>query len=166
MTSFKQVADNATSTTSTSLTSVGVTSITLSAGDGTKFPVPGNGFYMTLWNGPSPGSDPNVEKVLVTGRTSDTLTHSATTKTHTSPCNVGLLITAANLADLQVAISALETNTANSVQLAGDIGNTKANPQVTSTHLSTPLPIAQGGTGSSMNRPGFRTAPIRVAALG
>jgi len=33
------------------------------------------------------------------------------------------------------------------VQLAGDLGNTAASPQVTSTHLSSPLPPAQGGTG-------------------
>lgn len=32
-------------------------------------------------------------------------------------------------------------------QLAGDLGNTAASPQVTSTHLSAPLPLAQGGTG-------------------
>lgn len=34
-------------------------------------------------------------------------------------------------------------------QLAGDLGNTAANPQVISTHLSAPLPLAQGGTGAA-----------------
>jgi hypothetical protein len=30
-------------------------------------------------------------------------------------------------------------------QLAGDLGNTSASPQVTATHLASPLPVAQGG---------------------
>ncbi|HET7827455.1 MAG TPA: hypothetical protein VFK97_01135, partial [Candidatus Saccharimonadales bacterium] len=33
------------------------------------------------------------------------------------------------------------------VQLAGDLGNTAVSPQVVSTHLSSPLPPSQGGTG-------------------
>lgn len=32
-------------------------------------------------------------------------------------------------------------------QIAGDLGNTGASPQVTSTHLSSPLPVGQGGLG-------------------
>lgn len=48
--------------------------------------------------------------------------------------------------------SAANTNLASGsqpglVQLAGDLGNTAASPQVTSTHLSSPLPPAQGGSG-------------------
>jgi hypothetical protein len=35
------------------------------------------------------------------------------------------------------------------IQLTGDLGNTAASPQVTSTHLSSALPLAQGGTGST-----------------
>ena len=34
------------------------------------------------------------------------------------------------------------------IQLAGDIGNTAASPQVVSTHLAAPLPINQGGFGA------------------
>jgi hypothetical protein len=34
------------------------------------------------------------------------------------------------------------------IQLTGDLGNTATSPQVTSTHLSAPLPVNQGGTGS------------------
>ena len=45
------------------------------------------------------------------------------------------------------------------VSLAGDLGNTAANPQVISTHLSSPLPVAQGGTGGA-------TASAARAALG
>jgi hypothetical protein len=33
--------------------------------------------------------------------------------------------------------------------VAGDIGGTPASPQVTGTHLASPLPVAQGGTGAS-----------------
>jgi hypothetical protein len=35
------------------------------------------------------------------------------------------------------------------VQLAGDLGNTASSPQVTGTHLASPLPLAQGGTGQA-----------------
>jgi hypothetical protein len=35
------------------------------------------------------------------------------------------------------------------VQVAGDIGGTPAAPQVISTHLASPLPLAQGGTGTT-----------------
>ncbi|MDB5160496.1 MAG: hypothetical protein JWO99_759 [Candidatus Saccharibacteria bacterium] len=38
---------------------------------------------------------------------------------------------------------------AGAVQLGGDIGGTATSPQVTATHLSAPLPISQGGTGSA-----------------
>lgn len=40
------------------------------------------------------------------------------------------------------------------VVVAGDIGNTAASPQVVSTHLSAPLPVAQGGTGTTAYTPG------------
>lgn len=35
------------------------------------------------------------------------------------------------------------------VQVGGDIGGTNLSPQVISTHLTNPLPVAQGGTGST-----------------
>lgn len=35
------------------------------------------------------------------------------------------------------------------IQLAGDLGGTAASPQVVGTHLASPLPIVQGGTGSA-----------------
>ncbi|HLK78205.1 MAG TPA: hypothetical protein VKU77_31715, partial [Streptosporangiaceae bacterium] len=37
--------------------------------------------------------------------------------------------------------------------VAGDIGGTSAAPQVTGTHLASPLPIAQGGTGTATGAP-------------
>jgi hypothetical protein len=107
-TAFKQVADNAISTTTTSLTSTGVTSITVASGNGALFPLPGNGFIVTLWNGTDPGADPNMEKVVCSARSTDVLTIGATAKTHTSPCNVGLLDVAQNTIDMQTAINNLE----------------------------------------------------------
>ena len=41
------------------------------------------------------------------------------------------------------------TTTKGKVQLAGDLGGTAGAPTVLATHLSAPLPIAQGGTGST-----------------
>src|SRR5947199_5644030 len=110
MTNFKQVADNAISTTATSLSSTGVTSITLHSGDGAKFPQPGNGFIITLWNGLSfpsnPALDPNMEKVLVSARSSDVLTTAPTTKAHTGQVTVALLDVSQNTIDLQTAVNA------------------------------------------------------------
>lgn len=40
-----------------------------------------------------------------------------------------------------------DTQLATKVTVAGDIGGTPSNPQVTATHLSSALPISQGGTG-------------------
>src|SRR5437870_1027531 len=91
-TAFRQIADNAISTTSTNLSATGVTSITLHTGDGAKFPQPGNGYYITLWNGLSfpsnPALDPNMEKVLVSARSGDVLTTAPTAKTHTGQVTV------------------------------------------------------------------------------
>src|SRR6266487_3877685 len=110
---FKQIADNARSTTATNLSATGVTSITLHSGDGAKFPQPGNGFIVTLWNSLSfpsnPALDPNMEKVLVSARSGDAFTISATTKIHTGQVTVALLDVAQNTTDLQTAINNLET---------------------------------------------------------
>lgn len=45
------------------------------------------------------------------------------------------------------------------IQLSGDLGGTATSPEVTSTHLSAPLPVAQGGTGAA-------TAPAALTSLG
>ena len=115
-TAFKQVADNAISSTATNLSSTGVTSITLSSGDGAKFPQPGNGFWLTLWDNNlypnNPGADPNMEKVTCSARVGDILTISATTKAHASPCAVALLDVSQNITDLQTAVNTAETNIA------------------------------------------------------
>ena len=41
------------------------------------------------------------------------------------------------------------------IQLAGDLGNTATVPEVVSTHLTSALPIAQGGTGASSTSQSF-----------
>lgn len=111
-TAFKQISDNAFSSTATNLSAAGITSIILSAGTGSQFPQPGNGYWLTLWDNAnypnSPGADPHMEKVACSARSIDTLTISATTKTHTNPCAVGLLDVAQNTVDLQTAVNSLE----------------------------------------------------------
>lgn len=54
---------------------------------------------------------------------------------------------AVNVSQLPVAAT---TGTLGLVQMAGDLGaGTGTSPQVTGTHLASPLPVAQGGTGSA-----------------
>lgn len=135
MTVFRQIADNALNTTTTDLSSTGVTSIVLSSGAGTKFPQPGNGFYLTLWDNTTypnaPGSDPNMEKVLCSARSTDQLTISATTRTHSNPCTVALLDVAQNTSDLQTAVNAAETNIATNATAISSEATTRATADTT-----------------------------------
>ncbi len=114
-TAFKQVADNAISTTLTNLSTTGVTSIALRSGDGAKFPQPGNGFYVTIWNSilsPTNSSlDPYMEKVFVSARSGDILTTAPTANVHTGEVTVALLDVAQNTTDLQTAVNNLENGT-------------------------------------------------------
>ena len=114
-TPFKQVADNATAVTSTDLSSPGATSLLITNNAAANFPVPGNGYYLTLWNGTTPGADPNSEKVLVSVFANDTFTISPTVNPHASPCNIGLLDVSSNIGDLQTAVSTLETDIENGI---------------------------------------------------
>jgi hypothetical protein len=115
ITPFRQISDNALSQTATDLSSSGVTSILLATGTGSKFPQPGNGFWLTLWDNVTypfnPAADPNMEKVVCTARTNDVLTLMPTTRDHPSPCAVALLDVAENTIDLQTAVNTLETTT-------------------------------------------------------
>lgn len=206
-TAFKKVANNAISTVDTDLTSSGVTSISIHTGDGSRFPASGS-FRLDLWNGAStadPTSDDNYEQVIASARSTDAITISATTKTHTAACNVMLPQDAADIGDLQTAVGHLEdgTNlpygvTANTaaqgndsritgaataanltaettraqaaeiakVQIGGDLGGTITAPTVIGTHLASPLPIAQGGTGSgTQNFVDLTTAQVKAGGL-
>lgn len=60
-----------------------------------------------------------------------------------APTGTDKQITVANL------VPPATSGAAGGVQLAGDLGGTAASPQVTGTHLGTPLPLAQGGTGQA-----------------
>lgn len=135
---FKQIANNATSTTNTTLSSIGVTALVLNTGDGALFPTPGNGFWITLYNTSDPGADPNMEKVVCTGRSGDNLTISPTAKTHTSPCNVALLDVAENTQDMQTAINAIE-NSVGSANGIAPLNSSSAVPVVN-------LPAASTGS--------------------
>lgn len=53
------------------------------------------------------------------------------------------------IADLSGAPSDASSSTKGVVQLSNDLGGIAAAPTVTATHLSAPLPVAQGGTGSA-----------------
>jgi aryl-phospho-beta-D-glucosidase BglC (GH1 family) len=140
MTLFKQVADNAVSTTTTSMTSTGVTSITAASGNGALFPLPGNGFILTIWNGSDPTLDANMEKVVVSARSGDVLTIAATTKTHTSPTNIGLLDVAQNTIDLQKSVNALESKTSNA-QRGVAISGLEFTPSVLPGTAGTDFPV-------------------------
>jgi parallel beta-helix repeat protein len=63
----------------------------------------------------------------------------------TDAANKDYVDTAASTATVPDATSSVKGK----VQLTGDLGGTAASPQVTATHLSSALPIAQGGTGAT-----------------
>lgn len=76
MLAFKQVNNNARSTITVNDTTNPKTA-SVAAGHGARFPAPGNGFWTTIWDSGTysdPGDDPNMEIVLVTARSTDSLT--------------------------------------------------------------------------------------------
>lgn len=74
-------------------------------------------------------------------------THPGQTLTDATTTAKGIVQLAGDLAGTAAAptVPALAAR----VQLGGDLGGTAAAPTVTSTHLASPLPVAQGGTGST-----------------
>lgn len=71
------------------------------------------------------------------------------TQVHTNTTDAIAALEAKVGVDSSAVTTSLDYKVANRVQVAGDIGGTAASPQVTATHLSAALPIAQGGTGST-----------------
>lgn len=120
-TSFKQVANNAQSTTSSGAFNNTTSPLTFSvqSGHGARFPSPGNGFYLTVWNSasyPDPFSDPNMEIVLCTARTTDSLTvtrgqRGTTATAKTGSPDVRLLVDSTHISDLNTAVNSLENST-------------------------------------------------------
>jgi hypothetical protein len=117
-TSFKQVANNAQSTAASGAFNNTTSPLTFSVqtGHGARFPSPGNGFYLTVWNSasyPDPFSDPNMEIVLCTARTTDSLTvtrgqRGTTATAKTGSPDVRLLVDSTHISDLQTAVNAIE----------------------------------------------------------
>lgn len=77
MLAFKQVNNNARSTTSGLNNTTDPVTFSVAAGHGARFPQPGNGFWVTVWDATTyadPGDDANMEIMLVTARSTDSLT--------------------------------------------------------------------------------------------
>ena len=119
-TAFKQVANNAQSTLASGITA-GATSMSVAVGHGGRFPAPGNGFYVTIWDAslyPDPRQDAAMEIVLVTARSGDNLTvtrgqNGTSAAAHAAGQAVKLLLDASHITDLQTAVNTLESNSGN-----------------------------------------------------
>lgn len=114
-TTFLQVANNAQSTLNGSITNV-ATTINVASTHGARFPSPGNGFYCTIWDANTyadPFSDPYMEVVKVTARSSDALTVTRAQRgtsgvAHSSGDKIALLADSTALSDLTTAVNNLE----------------------------------------------------------
>lgn len=119
-TAFKQVKNNAISAVaagSTIISSTSGTAITLTSGQGARFPQPGNSFWVTVWDAasfPNPSDDANMEIMLVTARATDVLTvtraqlGTTAKSTHATGRRVQLLVQDQQLADVHTAVNAIE----------------------------------------------------------
>ena len=115
-TSFKQIKNNAKSIVNLNALNNTTISLSFDVEDGSKFPLPGNGFYVTVWNNSKyfdPSDDPNMRIGLCTARTSNTLT--VTWGQEGTPINVikgrpivALLVLGKNLQDAYDAINNVE----------------------------------------------------------
>ncbi|VVB51239.1 Uncharacterised protein [uncultured archaeon] len=65
-----------------------------------------------------------------------------------------------------IGVSSATTLALGVIQLAGDLANTAASPQVVSTHLTSPLPLAQGGTQADLSTTGGTSQVLRQSTLG
>lgn len=111
MLSFNQVKNNAKSTTTGLNNTTDPVTFSVGAGDGAKFPQPGNNFWVTAWDAVShadPSDDPNMEVLLVTARSTDSLTASrgqlgTVAATHVSGAAVRLLVVDQQIKDIHQA---------------------------------------------------------------
>lgn len=77
LTAFKQVKNNVKSYVASNSLNNTTASLTFAVDDGSKFPIPGNGFWVTAWDYArysNPGDDPNMRIGLCTARTDNNLT--------------------------------------------------------------------------------------------
>jgi hypothetical protein len=121
-TAFKQIKNGAFSTVQAGSTIIGSNSgvsITLGTGHGARFPSPGNGFWITVWNSAvytDPADDPNMEIMTCTGRSTDTLTVTRGQNGTTASASIAagamvrVLLQDQQFGDLHTAVNLLETN--------------------------------------------------------
>ena len=118
VTAFKQVDNNAKSHVAPNSWNNVTSPLTFSItnGEGAKFPLPGNGFYVTIYDDSTytdPGDDPKMEIGICTARTGDSLTVArnqlgTSAVSHSGSPAVKLLIVDQQLIDIQAAINTLE----------------------------------------------------------
>ncbi len=150
-TAFKQVANNAQSTAASGSLNNTTNPVTFSVGSGhgARFPQPGNGFWVTVWDAsayPNPFSDPNMEVMLCTARSTDSLTctrgqRGTSAVAHTGTPDVRLLIDSTHISDLQTAVNAVEATAA--VKVSG--ANTSTSISANSTYTET-IAVGAGKT--------------------
>lgn len=118
-TTFRQVQNNSRSLVATAPSpATSGTSLIVTAATGSDFPAPGNGFWATIWNATlyaDPTNDPNMEIVLVTARSTDTLTitraqQGTAARTVVVGDAIALLWTAQNASDLNTAVNTAEAD--------------------------------------------------------
>lgn len=117
MTNFLQVQDNASVRIPANALNNTTVNITLSGLDTTKLPAFSYGYILTIWDDatyPDPGSDPNMEKAMVTGAVIATAATGTLTlnrpfaKVHTSTPRAALLVLSQHLNEITAAINANE----------------------------------------------------------
>lgn len=117
---FKQVKNNAKSRAVSGQLNNVTSPVTFSVtgGQGSRFPQPGNGFYVTVWDAttyPSdPFDDPNMEIMLVTARATDSMTATraqlnTVASAHAGTPAVQLLIVDQHINDVTTSLNNLET---------------------------------------------------------
>jgi len=149
-TSFKQVANNAQSTAASGAFNNTTSPLTFSVqtGHGARFPSPGNGFYLTIWNSasyPDPFSDPNMEIVLCTARTTDSLTvtraqRGTTATAKTGSPDVRLLVDSTHISDLNTAVVNLENQVGTLKVDSGSVSSASSNQSITFNKTFTSAP--------------------------
>lgn len=117
---FKQVNNNARSTTSGLNNTTDPVTFSVGTGEGARFPVINvttpNPFYATAWDSVTfqdPGDDPNMEILLVTARSTDSLTANraqdgTANVSHAGTVAIKVLVIDKQLEDIHDALNALE----------------------------------------------------------
>ena len=176
-TSFKQVANNAQSTAASGAFNNTTSPLTFSvqSGHGARFPSPGNGFYLTVWNSasyPDPFSDPNMEIVLCTARTTDSLTvtrgqRGTTATAKTGSPDVRLLVDSTHISDLNTAVNSLENALGTLVIDAGKVTNASNIQSITfaKTFSTAPIVTAMLSNATVNVGGGYRGIVIEVGSI-